>query len=556
MTLMLSAQVWFILISLLGAVASLSVVIPAFRNRGKPGATGLLIVAPGASLFSFAIGPLVVPLPDWSVYVSNVLIVAGGFLLAFGWAVTVGEHTETVQPSRRLFAVGGGYLAIIQILAATDPIHHLFFASIYGAQSEPLLALPLSLNIVHILLMYALILVACGLLVSDILETTGTRRKQSSILLACIVPPLILNVSSLLSITSLNWTSLGFVVMTLGIAWAVLRADFLDLVSIGRRRATQSMSDPVVTIDAEQRVIDANPAAQNLSDVASDRENTTITSFFESFPDLVEKLQTGDEGTVMLIHRGRERDFDLNISEVNSQQGNMLARVAVLREVTQLKQSERELELLSQVQSRVLRHNIRNELDVIKAQNERLAADLDEEHAQLAEAAMSSADRLLSISSKTRDVEQLVDHDENPSTVDLAATIRQLLETHREAYPEVSFSVESPKSCRIETLPSMELALDNLIENAAEHNTTTEPMVEVALTNTDDELVVRITDNGPGIPEQELAVRDQSEEAPLEHGRGVGLWVVDWVIENSGALLAFDTDSEGTTATIRLPRAE
>lgn len=550
---MLSPQSWFILVSLLGAVASLLIVVPASRNRDKPGATGLLMTALGASLFSFAIGPLAVPLPDWGVYLSNVVIVAGGFLLAFGWAVTVGEHTETVRPSRRVFAAGGSYLAIVQTLAVTDPLHRLFF---YAEQSEPLLALPLPLNLVHILFMYGLVLVACGLLLSDIFETTGIRRKQSSILLTCITPPFVLNVSSLLEITSFNWTSLGFVAMALGIGWAVLRVDFLNLVSVGRSRAIQSMSDPVVTIDAEQRVIDANLAARELSDVASDWENTTVASFFEPFPDLVEQLQAGDEDTVTLTHQGRQRDFNLTISEVGNQQRNVLARVAVLREVTRLKQRERELELLSQVQSRVLRHNIRNELDVIRAQNERLAAELDGERAQLAEAAMSSTDRLRSISSKARVVERLVDRDESPATVELAATIRQLIETHRETYPEVAFSVESPTSCPVETLPSMKLVLDNLIENAAEHNTATQPIVDVGLTNTDDKVVITITDNGPGIPEQELAVRDQGEETPLEHGRGVGLWVVDWVIESSRASLTFDTGTGGTTATIRLPRQE
>jgi signal transduction histidine kinase len=551
---MQSPQSWFVLICLLGAVISLLVVIPAFRNRNKPGATGLLIVAPGASLFSIAVAPLWTPLPDWAVYAANNAIVTAGFLLGLGWFVTVGEHTETISPSRRLFAVAGVYGALVQGLALTDPLHRLFFFPIYAQPSESLVALPVPVNIVHILCMYTLALVACGLLFSDILENTGIRRKQSSILLTCIVLPVVLNVFHLLDITSLNWMPLGFVAMTLGIGWAVLRADFLDLVSVSRSRAIRSMGDPVVAIDTKGRILDANPAARKLSDVDTNGENTPVTSFFRSFPDLAEQLQTGNKDTVTVSHRGRKRDFSLTISEVGGREEPPLARVVVLREVTQLKQRERELELLSQVQSRVLRHNIRNELDVIKAQNEQLAAELDGRQAQLAETTLSSADRLLSISSKARVVEQLVDHDENPTTVDLTTTVEQLLETHREAYPEVTFSVESPNSCSVETLPSMELALDNLIENAAEHNTATEPTVEVVLTNTDDEVVVSITDNGPGIPEQELTIRSQDGETQLKHGKGVGLWVVDSVIESSGASLAFETGTEGTTATVRLPR--
>lgn len=551
---MLSPQSRFVVISLLGAVLSLLVVIPALRNRDKPGAIGLLMVAPGASLFSFGVAPLTTPLPDWAVYAVNNLYVAAGVLLGFGWLVTVGEHTETIVPDRRVFAAGGSYFMIVQTLALTDPLHHLFFSPIYLRQSEPLFVLPLPLNIVHILCMYGLILAACGLLFSDVLETTDARRTQSSLLLACIVPPLALNVLHLLDITSLNWTALGFVVMTLGIGWAVLRADFLDLVPVSRSRALHSMSDPVVAIDTEGRVIDANPAARDLSDVDSGYQNVTVGSFFQPFPDLVERLKAGTEGTIAVTHGGRKRDFNLTVSEVNGRGDRPRARVIVFREVTQLKQRERELDLLSQVQSRVLRHNIRNELDIIKAQNEQLLAELEGRRARLAETTVSSADRLLSISSKTRAVEQLIESDESPTTVDLAATVKQLLETHRETYPEVAFSDRLPSSCPVETLPSIRLALDNLVENAAEHNTAADPVVEVVLTETDDEVVVSITDNGPGIPEQELAVRDQGRETSLEHGIGVGLWVVDSVIERSGASLSFESDTGGTTATIRIPR--
>lgn len=551
---MQSPQSWFIFVSLLGAVISLLVVIPAFRNHKKPGATGLLIAAPGASLFSIAVAPLSTPLPDWAVYSVNNIIVTAGFLLGLGWFVTVGEHTETISPSRRLFAVAGVYLTLVQALALTDPLHHLFFSPIYGRPSESLFALPVPVNIAHIICMYALALVACGLLLSDILKNTGIRRKQSSILMLCIVLPVALNVFHLLDITSFNWMPVGFVGMTLGIGWAVLRADFLDLVPVSRSRAIRSMGDPVVAIDTEGRVIDANPAARKLSDVDANWENTAVGSFFQSFPDLVEQLQAGDEGTVSLSHRGRKRDFSLTITEIGGREGGPLARVVVLREITRLKQRERELELLSQVQSRVLRHNIRNELDVIKAQNEQLVAELDGKQAQLAETTISSADKLLSISSKTRVVKQLIDHDEKPTTVDLAATVEQLLETHQETYPEVTFSVESSNSCSVETLPSMKLALDNLIENAAEHNTATEPTVEVVLANTDDEVVISITDNGPGIPEQELTIRSPRGETQQEHSRGVGLWIVNSVIESSGASLTFETDTGGTTATVRLPR--
>jgi len=36
-------------------------------------------------------------------------------------------------------------------------------------------------------------------------------------------------------------------------------------------------------------------------------------------------------------------------------------------------------------------------------------------------------------------------------------------------------------------------------------------------------------------------------------GNGIGLWIVDWVIDNSGATVDDETGAGGTDVTIRIP---
>jgi PAS domain S-box-containing protein len=553
---MVSVQDVFPALGLVGALVSLVVVVPAARNREKPGATGLLLAGPGASLFSLSLVLWWKALPGLVGYIANNAGVLGALLLTFGWLFTIVEHTETLPLTRRVFVIGGSYIAVVQTLALTNPYHQLFIYPAFTLRPDPLFELPVRLNLLHIFVLYVLGVVGCLLLLSDILQSSGTRRMQSGALLLSIVPPLFLNVLAAARVTATNLTPLGLVLTTLGIGWAVFRTDFLDLVPVGRTRALQNMSDPVVTIDTEGRVIDANPAAQELAGVTSQWEGMDLSTFFSSYPTLATRLQSSHEpsGTVTVTHQGKQREFSLTISPVSREQGHELGHVVVFREVTRLKERELQLDLLRRVQSRVLRHNIRNELDVITAQNEVLAAELDDEHAELAEKTLSSADRLLSVSSKARTAEELVEHDQTPTTVDIAETVRAVVDDCREAFPGVSFSVDAPSVCRVETLPALELALENLVENAAEHNTTHSPEVKVTVAATDEEVVVTVSDNGPGIPSQELAVRERNEETPLEHGRGVGLWVVDWVVESSGATLTFDTGEDGTTATLTLRR--
>lgn len=58
---------------------------------------------------------------------------------------------------------------------------------------------------------------------------------------------------------------------------------------------------------------------------------------------------------------------------------------------------------------------------------------------------------------------------------------------------------------------------------------------------------VDIIDNGPGIPEEELAVFDRAFETQLDHSSGLGLWLVHWIVTESETQIQFEEKSpEGT----------
>lgn len=57
-----------------------------------------------------------------------------------------------------------------------------------------------------------------------------------------------------------------------------------------------------------------------------------------------------------------------------------------------------------------------------------------------------------------------------------------------------------------------------------------------------------------GNADHERAVILSGEETPLQHGSGVGLWLVKWVVRNVGGTLSF-ADGPGTTVEVELPAA-
>jgi signal transduction histidine kinase len=99
-------------------------------------------------------------------------------------------------------------------------------------------------------------------------------------------------------------------------------------------------------------------------------------------------------------------------------------------------------------------------------------------------------------------------------------------------------------------------AVGNLLNNAIEHNDAERPSVRVSVEPTDGDgryVRIRVADNGPGIPEAEREVLREGTETPLEHGSGLGLWIVYWIATMSGGDITFEeNDGRGSVVTLAL----
>jgi signal transduction histidine kinase len=231
--------------------------------------------------------------------------------------------------------------------------------------------------------------------------------------------------------------------------------------------------------------------------------------------------------------------------------------VIVFQDITQLKRREealrtreQELDLLRQVQSRVLRHNIRNELTTVRGNAEVVEAVVDEAYEPRVQDIIEASDDLLSISAKARVVEEIIDEDKALVEYDLRRCVEEAIATIEEEHPAAELSLDGPENCSVQAAPQLGVAIENILENAIVHNDSPTPRVAVVIDGSEHPQV-SVADDGPGIPEQEVAVIEDGAETSLEHGSGIGLWVVKWVANRSDARLAFDTSEEGTTVSLR-----
>ena len=115
---------------------------------------------------------------------------------------------------------------------------------------------------------------------------------------------------------------------------------------------------------------------------------------------------------------------------------------------------------------------------------------------------------------------------------------------------------EQAPNVRVDAV-QIERVLANLLENALRYSPPDEP-VTVALDTVAGELVIRVSDRGPGIPEAER----ERVFAPFhrlegrEHGAGLGLAIARGFAEANGGRLEIVPGRSGTTFVLSLPAVE
>jgi PAS domain S-box-containing protein len=288
-------------------------------------------------------------------------------------------------------------------------------------------------------------------------------------------------------------------------------------------------------------------------------------AFEETFERVRRDMQTGDpDDSYDFEFRVRQPDGDVRWISARGYTVELSAEerryVGVADDVTERRRREQRLEVFN----RVLRHNLRNHLDVVKAHAEQLVAG-ESETAAHADRILETADRLDSMGRRARAVDRIVARAFDPEPIAVAGLVDNTLEelpiregvTVETAVPDVTVVTD-----RDALRAAVAAALDNAVEHAADRvqieaswvggTGATERNGESSGDRDRRAIRVRITDDGPGIPDAELATLRSGTETDLRHGRGLGLWQLRWGVDELNGTLAFDTD-DGTTVEITVP---
>jgi signal transduction histidine kinase len=407
----------------------------------------------------------------------------------------------------------------------------------------------------HLVYVYVLVAAGAWLLVTVSARAERLFQTQASALLAAIAVPLVVSTLAAYGLlpTDLDPTGPAFVVSGAVLVGAIYQDRLLSVSpaarELGREALVAELDDQVFIVDDTDTLVDCNPAAERL--LPGDR--STAVGNRLPIPDLAAVVAEGPGQYEITLEDGHvTRYYDVRVSAFDRAYGTVSGSIVALRDVTDRTRREQRLDVMN----RLFRHNLRNEMNVVRGNAELLADDLSGPARDRAHRIIDTVDEVIDRSDKIGALSQSLDGDEENRPVDIAFVLDAVVEQVRHDYSaaDVQTSVGERSSWLVDVDASIEVALTELLVNAIEHADGPDPTVSVALSAARDGVELTVSDDGPGLPEQELSVIEAGVETPLEHGSGIGLWMVTWLVERAGGRIDFAVD-DGTTVTVWLPAA-
>jgi len=281
----------------------------------------------------------------------------------------------------------------------------------------------------------------------------------------------------------------------------------------------------------------------------------------EFYERMWQTILSGDQWNANLINQRKNGELyyvDQTISPIENDEGEVTHFVTIESDVTNRRLREQQLEVLN----RVLRHNLRNGMNVIQGRAELLHQSLSNDEAEAHVSAIEErVNALATLSDKAGTVRSLFEDEVSAKTAtNVTELVGDVVRSASEEFPTVSFDLNDSGPLYARADRRLRQVLEELLDNAVVHND--KPVPKVTITTrpsserrSEEWIDIVIMDNGPKIPAHEQETIKRGEETPLRHGTGLGIWIVYWTVSLYGGEVTFvDDSSRGTGIVLTLPR--
>jgi signal transduction histidine kinase len=197
---------------------------------------------------------------------------------------------------------------------------------------------------------------------------------QRAIFLVALLFPVCTNISYELGYTlvpGLNVTTMLLWIPGILYIWVLFPRKFFEIIPVARDRVIEGMTNPVIILDANRRVVDMNPFASALTGIPLRKAfGIPAVKVFGAVPELVSFLSaSGRESREIEIGQENKRIFLAQMDTIQSVSDTPDAYIIRLLDITERKRAETALLMANKklnLLTSITRHDILNQLTAVQ----------------------------------------------------------------------------------------------------------------------------------------------------------------------------------------------
>jgi len=237
---------------------------------------------------------------------------------------------------------------LVIVMTATNDAHHLFWATISVADLGGFTGLVTthgSLFWLHTAYSYLLILSSVVLMLRELARSPTIYRGQGTTLLIGLFVPWLINLISISLNATIDLTPFAFTLTCLAFVWSLLRFRLFNIVPVARAMLVESMSDGVIVIDQNGRIVDINPAAIRMAGVTSVSYSIgkTLTELIPDRAAMISRFSLALQTDTEITDPRSGHIFDLHIAPLYNRDQQLTGRAVTLHDITTLKQASNQI---------------------------------------------------------------------------------------------------------------------------------------------------------------------------------------------------------------------
>jgi len=453
------------------------------------------------------------------------------------------------------------YFIFTLLFFSTNSYHYLLYSQYTTGADGYIELISTNLFFLFYIIPTSVMVVYSIFLISRYALNHHVSRKQASIItVGLIIGYVSISIES--AVYTLNQAVdldvLGVSMGVIIISYGLININTTNNFPLSREDVMDNINELIISVTTSNTISDITNGKNIYLEVNKSNIGDDINTVFNNYDINISDIINNEKVDIIETKNHNQKTYykikaynvKRNINVFMSESKN-IGSIIIVENITESKNKDEKIKLLKNIYGRILRHNIRNELNIVMGHTNIIQDKGCTNIQNNVQSINNSTSSLLDISKKSQKIEQIINNIDSQDKFNSESLIKKSSIKFTNKHTDVNINVNIHDSFNFIAHEQFELVLDEIIENGIEHNESKNKKIKIDSINNNKGKQIIIQDNGESIDNTEVkTVFNLSDETKLEHGSSLGLWLIKFIIDLSDLSIEFENNQNGTKVII------